>query len=201
MFTLKKTLSGLYLKTNYHKLHSLLTNRGLKPSLHILENELKTFMRKVKEKLQLVPPHIHGRNSAERAIWTFKENFIAGIAITHKDFLLHLWCRFLLHDNLTQNLLWQSRMNPKLYNYAQLYGVFNYNATQLAPPGTKIIINKKLTVRGTWESHGAKVWYIGPSMDHYRYHCVYVTKIRGERESDYVEFYPHNTPLPYKSSS
>ena len=43
-----KTRTGLELKTAYHKLHSLLTNRGLKPSLHIMDNEcpnvLKTFM-------------------------------------------------------------------------------------------------------------------------------------------------------------
>ena len=63
-----KTRSGLDLKTSYQKIHSLFTNRGLKPNLHILENEctnvLKTFMREVNEKFQLVPPHIHCRNSA-----------------------------------------------------------------------------------------------------------------------------------------
>ena len=43
-------------------------------------------MREVKEKFQLVPPYIHQRNSAERAIRTFKEHFIAGLSSTHKDF-------------------------------------------------------------------------------------------------------------------
>ena len=38
-------------------------------------------------------------------------------------------------------------------------------------------------------------------MNHYRWHHVYVTKTRGEWESDCVEFLPHNTPLPYKSSA
>ena len=33
-----KKISGLDLNTSYQKLHSLLTNRGLKPNLHILEN-------------------------------------------------------------------------------------------------------------------------------------------------------------------
>ena len=33
-----KTRTGFDLKTSYHKLHSLLTNIGLKPSLHILDN-------------------------------------------------------------------------------------------------------------------------------------------------------------------
>ena len=38
-------------------------------------------------------------------------------------------------------------------------------------------------------------------MEHYRCHRVYVTKTKGERDSECVEFYPHNTPLPYNSSS
>ena len=37
-------------------------------------------------------------------------------------------------------------------------------------------------------------------MNHYWCHHVHVTKKRGERDSDYVEFLPHNTPLHYNSS-
>ena len=44
-----KTQTWIDLNTAYHKIHSLLTHRGLKPSLHILNNEfpnvLKTFIR------------------------------------------------------------------------------------------------------------------------------------------------------------
>ena len=109
-----KTRSGLDLTSAYQKLHSLLTNRGLRPHLHILDNEcpnvLKHFMREVNEKFQLVPPHIHRRNSAERAIRTFKEHFIAGLSSTHKDFPLHLWCQLIPHAILTLNLLRQLRM-------------------------------------------------------------------------------------------
>ena len=38
-------------------------------------------------------------------------------------------------------------------------------------------------------------------MNHYCCHHVYFTKTRGERDSDCVEFFLHNTPLPYKSSA
>ena len=38
-------------------------------------------------------------------------------------------------------------------------------------------------------------------MNHYSCHHVSVTKTRGERDSDCVQFFPHNTPLPYKSSA
>ena len=166
-----KTRSGLDLTAAYQKLYSLLTKIGLRPHLHILDNEcpnvLKTFMRKVNEQFQLVPPHIHRRNSAERAIRTFKEHFIAGLSSTHKDFPLHLWCRLIPHAILTLNLLQQSRMNPKISGYPQLHGEFNYDSTSLSLPGTQVIIHKNPTARDMWASHGVKGWYLGSSMNNY----------------------------------
>ena len=38
-------------------------------------------------------------------------------------------------------------------------------------------------------------------MDQYRCHYVYFTKTRGDRDSNCVEFFSHNNPLPYNSSS
>ena len=96
-----KTKTGTELMTTYQSIQTLLSERGLIPKLHILDNEcpqvLKPFMNNVQETFQLVPPHIHRRNAAERAIQTFKDHFIAGIASCHKDFPLHLWCRVLYH--------------------------------------------------------------------------------------------------------
>ena len=204
-----KTRTGLELKSVYHKVHTFLTKKGSQPSLHILDNEfpnvLKTCMREVNDKLQLVPPHIHRKNSAERAIHNFKEHFISGLAITHKDFPLHLWCRLIPHASLTLNLLCQSQMNSKLSGYAQLHGEFNYNTTPLAPIGTQIIAHEKPKVRVIWAVHGVKGCYLGPSMDHYRFHCVYMTKTRGECDSDCVEFFRtillSLTTLPHKIST
>ena len=147
-------------------------NRGLQPSLHILDNEcpnvLNTFMREINGKFQLVPPHIHCIDSEEWAIQTFKEHFISGLASTHKYFPLHLWCWLIQHASLKLNLLRQSRMNPKLSGYDQLHGGFNYNATPIAPPGKKVIVHEKPNVRGSWAVHGVKGWYLGSSMEHYR---------------------------------
>ena len=158
-------------------------------------------MREVNEQFQLVPPHIHWINSSERAIRNFKEHFVTGPSSNHKGFPIHLWCRLIPHAILTLNLLRQYCVNPKLSGYAQLHGGFNYNAMPLAPPGTQVIIHEKPTVRVTWAPHGMKGWYLGPLMNHYLCHHAYVTKTRGEIDSDCVEFFPHNTPLPYKSSA
>ena len=131
-------------------------------------NVLKTFMGEVNEKFQLVPPHIHHINSAEQSIRAFKEHLIYGLASTHKEFPLHIWCQLIPHTSLTLNLLRKSCMNPKLSGYAQLRGEFNYNTTPLDPPGTQVIVHGKPTVRGTWATHGLKVWFLGPSMEYYR---------------------------------
>ena len=119
-----KTRSGLDITAAYEKLHILLTNRGLRPHLFILDNKcpnvIKFFMREVNEKILLVLPHIHRRNPAEQAIRSFKEHFISGVSSTHKDFLIHLWCQLIPHAILTLNLFRQSRMNPELSGYTQL---------------------------------------------------------------------------------
>ena len=44
-----KTRSGLDLTTAYQKLHRLLTKRGLKPHLHILDNECPNVLKNIHE--------------------------------------------------------------------------------------------------------------------------------------------------------
>ena len=96
---------------------------------------------------QLVPPHNHRANLAERAIQTFKAHFIATLASADPDFPLSQWDLLLEQANITLNLLRSSRSNPKLSAYAYLFGNFDYNATPLAPPGTST------NTRGTWAAH------------------------------------------------
>ena len=69
------------------------------------------------------------------------------------------------------------------------------------PSQYKNNFHEKPTVRVIWAAHGVKVWYLGPYMEHYRCHCVYINKTIGGRDSYCVEFFTHNTPLPYNYSS
>ena len=52
-------------------------------------------------------------------------------------------------------------MKPKLSAHAQVHGSFDFNATPLTPPGTKIIIHEKPSVRGSWSLRVIDGWYIG----------------------------------------
>ena len=92
---------------------------------------------------QLAPPNVHRRNAAERAIRTFKNHLLADIASTDPKFPIHEWDRLLPQTELTINLLRNSHLNPNLSAYAYIYGIFNFNATPLAPPGTKVVVHIK----------------------------------------------------------
>jgi hypothetical protein len=93
-----------------------LTSRGFKPKLQTMDNEasaaLKNYFTAQDMTYQLVPPHCHRRNAAERAIRTFKEHFVAGLASVDPDFPMHLWDRLLPQAEMSLNLLRTSRLHP-----------------------------------------------------------------------------------------
>ena len=182
----------------------MLTQRGLKPQLHWLDNEaskaLKNFITKEQTEYQLTPPHIHRRNAAERAIHTFKNHFISGLCSVDKNFPLHLWCHLLDQEELTLNMLRTSRINPNLSAHEQLHGIHDFNATPLAPPGTKCIAHEKSSQCGTWAPHGQLGWYVGAAPEHYRCYQIYIPKTQGTRICDTVEFFPTHCKMPSVSS-
>ena len=188
----------------YEEIYSMLTQRGLKPQLHWLDNEaskaLKNFITKEHTEYQLTPPHIHRRNAAERAIRTFKNHFISGLCSVDKNFPLHLWCRLLVQVELTLNMLRTSQINPNLSAHEQLHGIHDFNATPLALPGTKCIAHEKSSQRGTWAPHGQHGWYVGAAPEHYRCYQIYIPKTQGTRICDTVEFFPTHCNMPSVSA-
>jgi hypothetical protein len=103
---------------------------------------------------QLVYQHYHTRNTAERAIQTFNEHFVAGLSSVDPDFPIHLWYRLLPQSEMTLNLLRTSRLNPQLSAAAHFNGLVDYNKTAFAPPGCNIIGREKPSQRRTWAPHG-----------------------------------------------
>jgi hypothetical protein len=63
--------------------------------LNIMDNQatkyIKSVLTKNDCKLQLVEPHNHRINAAERAIQTFKDSFIVALATTDSSLPLQLW--------------------------------------------------------------------------------------------------------------
>ena len=189
-----------HIKKAYNKIITFLASRGAKPKVFILDNEvsgeLKLAIQSHNITYQLVPPHMHRRNAAERAIQTFKHHFIAGLATTDPAFPMSEWDCLLEQGRLSLNLLRNARLNKTLSSQAFLHGFFDLNKTPLAPPGTKVIVHEKPAQRTSWGPHGVLGWYIGPASEHYRCVRIYVPSTFRERISDTVEFFPHSTPFP-----
>jgi hypothetical protein len=191
-----KSRSASELVRAYDHIHQELTAKGFKPKLQILDNEasaaLKHFFTANDVEYQLVPPHCHRCNAAERSIRTFKEHFLAGLASVDPTFPLHLWDRLLPQVEIALNLLRTLRLHPQLSAVAHFHGLVDYDKTAFAPPGCKIIAHKKPGKRRTWSPHGQHGYSLGPAMHHYRCQNVYISATASERIVDTLKFPPHN---------
>jgi hypothetical protein len=200
-----KSRSASYWVKAYDSVHQDLTVKGFKPKLQTLDNEasaaLKNFFTVNNIAYQLVPPHCHRCNAAERAIRTFKEHFVAGLSSVDPSFPLHLWDRLLPQAEITLNLLPTSRLHPQFSATAHFHGIVDYSKTAFAPPGCKIIAHEKPGKRRTWAPHGQHGYSLGPVMHHYRCQNVYISTTTSERIVDTIEFFPHNYQMPQLSST
>ena len=188
----------------YTKIITILKQRGLQPKLQRLDNECSALMAAQMDKegidYQLTPAGLHRRNAAEKAIQTYKNHFIAGLCTTHPNFPLNQWDRLIPQATITLNLLRPSRINPNLSAYAQVYGAFDYNRTPLAPPGIQVLAHVKPKDRKSWGTHAEKGFYLGPALQHYRCHNVWVTRTAAQRIIDTIKWLPHgNIKMPYPS--
>ena len=195
-----KSKQSAEIKRGWKVLYDQLAKRGNAPSIYILDNEASAELKKACDKYdlkyQLVPPYVHRRNAAERAIQCFKNHFLAILATADPNYPISEWERLIPQAVLTVNLLRNSRVNCKLSAYAYLFGHFDFNATPLAPPGTRILLHLKPAKRTSWGFHGEEGWYIGPSLEHYRCVKCFMPTTGTVRDADTVEFFPHKIPIP-----
>jgi hypothetical protein len=189
----------------YDHIHKELTAKGFKPKLQTLDNEASAALKHIfttnDVEYQLVPPHCHRRNAAERAIRTFKEHFVAGLSPVDPTFPLHLWDRLLPQAEITLNLLRTSRLHPQLSAADHFHGLVDYKKTYFAPPGCKIIAHEKPGKRQTWAPHGQYGYSLGPAMHHYCCQNLYISDTASERIVDTIEVFPHNFQMPQLSST
>jgi hypothetical protein len=164
----------------------------ISPNWHILDNEapeeLKSAIRENGCRVELTPADNHRRNAAERAIQTFKGNFISVLAGVADDFPITRWDELIPGTVLQTNLLRQSNVAPKVSAYAYLHGPFDYNRMPLAPLGCACQFHVKPGRRSTWGEHASDGWYVGTSPEHYRTHLIFVKATKHLRLSDTVYF-------------
>ena len=195
-----RTRQAKELASVWEKHHNVFLQAGAAPNHYIFDNEFSADLHKALDKYkvtyQKVQPHIHRRNAAERAIRTFKNHFLAGLASVDPKFPIEHWDHLLQQAEITVNLLRNSRINPKLSAYAIIHGNYDFNKTPLAPPGTKVAIHLKPQQRPSWGYHAEMGFYIGPALEHYRCFKCYVPTTGSVRITDTVKFFPHDEPFP-----
>jgi hypothetical protein len=153
-----KTRRAGELTNAWTSLHARLQMHGYAPQLHILDNECSEELKKAFKKydvcFQLVPPHSHQGNSAERAIQTWKNHFGSGLATCGPKFPITEWDLLMPQADITLNLLRSLRRQPKLSAYACLNGNFDFNQSPLAPPGTHVIVHVTPDQHPSMAPHG-----------------------------------------------
>jgi hypothetical protein len=114
-----KTRNDRHCIAAYNLIMTQLTARGLAVDLQILDNEASAASKeantfKWNTKFKLVPPDMHCRNQAERAIHTFKNHFLLILVGVDAAFPPYLWDLLLPQAELTLNLLRQATLNPRI---------------------------------------------------------------------------------------
>ena len=94
-------------------------------------------------------------------IWS-TNTYKSALASLDPDFPIAEWDRLLEQALLALNLLRPSNANPRLSAYASLFGQFDFSATPLAPPGTKVVIHTKPGARNSWDLNGKRAGTLVP---------------------------------------
>eukprot|EP00970_Alexandrium_tamarense_P017799 scaffold11398_cov137-Alexandrium_tamarense.AAC.1 len=199
-----KTMESKEFIAAFQKKISYLTQRGFKPRFNVIDNivskAVQSFLEEHQIGMQIVEPHNHRVNAAERAIQTFKDHYIAGLSTTDKDFPLQLWDQLLEQAQDSLNMLRTSRVNPRLSAYHVLEGPHDFNRMPWAPPGTKAVIYDAADARTSWAPRGTDGFYVGPAKQHYRCYRFYTPETGGYRTSAKATFYPSHCRMPTETA-
>jgi hypothetical protein len=180
--------------TAFTKVITILKAGGYQLALNVMDNEssaaIEKYIKSENINIQLVPPHNHRVNAAERAIATFKEHLIASLATMDTHCPLQLWDEFLPQVELTLNTLPFSQQNPKKSANQEVYGSFDFNKTPLALLGTKAFIYDDPASCASWAPHATDGFYVGPASNHYRCLRFYIPSTQRFQFSNMWRLYP-----------
>jgi len=176
----------------YQTLVKRLKTAGIKPKKHVLDNECAAdFKEAIQEndmEYELVPKGQHRRNIAERAIQTWKSHAIGALSGVSPNFPLGLWDELLPQLDMQVNLLRFSNVAPKVCSWTVLNGPHDFNRHPLAPLGVEIQMLEDPGKRKSWGLKSQPGFYVGTSLEHYRYYWGWNRETNKIRGSDTVIF-------------
>eukprot|EP00957_Ditylum_brightwellii_P053208 4034464-Ditylum_brightwellii.AAC.1 len=77
-----------------------------------------------------------------------------------------------------------------------MHGTFHFEATPMAPPGTRCYIHIKPHKQASWGFHAEDAWYVGPALQHYRCYTVVMKEKAAQQKTDTVKFKHHGAKVP-----
>ena len=127
--------------TTYEEVYAKLEARRQRPKLHIFDNEcskcIQNYLEEKGTRRHHAAPHAHRVNAAEPAVKTAKYHLIAALATLDWGCPIQLWSKMLKQVQDTLNMFRTSRNDTSKTAYQELEGEFDWNATPMAPLGTK----------------------------------------------------------------
>ena len=180
----------------FFKLH------GHSISIIRMDNETSSLLEDYFNKNDITPEYVapgdHRTLLAERAIRTAKNHIISILSGADEDFPQSLWDEALPYAEITLNLLRGFFSDNSISAYQGIIGhAFDISSTPLCVFGTKALAFNAPNERGSWDHHGTPVFYLGPSIQHYRTHRVYVPKTRSrDALNNNLAFYHRKLLLP-----
>jgi hypothetical protein len=107
-----------------------------------------------------------------------------------------LGCGLTNQTDFTLNMLWPCCQIPALLALEALEGSYSFDATPMAPLGTKVLAHHKPNQRSSWGFQALNVWYISPSLQHYWCIKIIIRNTGGERIMDMFRYKHHAIPVP-----
>jgi hypothetical protein len=169
-----------------------------------MDNETSTLLETYFKTRDITPEYVatgdHRTLLAERAIRTAKNHLIAIMAGADEDCPQYLWDEAASYAEITLNLLRPYYGNDSISAYQGIVG-YSYDMAKnpLCVYGTKALAFNSPDERGTWSDHGTPVFYLGPSLRHYRSHRVYDIKTRHISRNNNLAFYHRKLLMPGSS--
>ena len=78
----------------------------------------------------------------------------------------------------------------------EIFGNFNYDRTPMDPTVIKVILHEHPKYRGLWSPHVLSGWYIGPSLEYFHCHKVWITATTSVRIGQNVSWSTHKPIIP-----
>jgi hypothetical protein len=174
-------------------------DRGFAPKSARMDNETSPEVQAIFAEnsisVEYVAPYHHQANSAERAIQTWKNHFLACLATANKRFDLRYWDLLVPYAEAILNILHPSR-DPLVSAWEKLHREpFDFNALELCPPGCLISIHDAAAHRASWDAHCTQGFFLGFAPQHYR--SARCLTIKGQiRVSDTIIAHHQHIILP-----